>query len=56
MRLQKQRSREVKGREYFRWAIVIPPRDIEELGWQEGEELESEAKRDRLILKKRADG
>ena len=39
MRLQKQRTREVKGKEYFRWTVVIPPSEVEDLGWKEGEDL-----------------
>jgi hypothetical protein len=52
MRLQKQKSREVKGKEYFRWAVVIPPDKVRELGWDEGIELEPEVKKDSLIIRK----
>jgi hypothetical protein len=51
MRLQKQKTREVKGKEYFRWTVVIPPKEVGELGWTEGTELESKADKDRLVLK-----
>lgn len=50
MKLQKQRTREVKGKEYFRWTVVIPSEEIESLGWKEGEELEPKKLGRRLIL------
>lgn len=40
MRLQKQLSRRVRGKEYPKWLVVIPPKVIEELGWKEGDELD----------------
>ncbi len=50
MRLQKQRTREVKGKEYFRWTVVIPPNEVESLGWKEGTELTSKAHGKRLVI------
>jgi bifunctional DNA-binding transcriptional regulator/antitoxin component of YhaV-PrlF toxin-antitoxin module len=41
MQLQKQASRVYKGKEYPKYLIVIPPKDIEILGWKEGDDLES---------------
>jgi bifunctional DNA-binding transcriptional regulator/antitoxin component of YhaV-PrlF toxin-antitoxin module len=53
MRLQKQKTREVKGKEYFRWTVVIPPEEVKELGWKEGDELESKPDADeRLVIRK----
>lgn len=40
MILQKQKAREYKGKSIYKYVIVIPPKDIEELGWKEGTELE----------------
>jgi antitoxin component of MazEF toxin-antitoxin module len=51
MRLQKHASREVEGKEYYKWVIVIPPEQIEELHWNEGLELESIVRQDRLIVR-----
>lgn len=56
MRLQKQKTREVKGKEYFRWTVVIPPNEVKELGWQEGEELSARKHSGRLIIEKPKDG
>jgi bifunctional DNA-binding transcriptional regulator/antitoxin component of YhaV-PrlF toxin-antitoxin module len=52
VRLQKQKTRVVKGKEYFRWTVVIPPKRIEELGWDEGIELEARIKKNRLVLRR----
>lgn len=40
MILQRQKAREYKGKTIYKYVIVIPPKDIEELGWNEGIELE----------------
>ena len=50
--MQKQQTRVVNGKKYFRWTVVIPPERVEELGWNEGIELESKTKRGRLILRR----
>lgn len=52
MRLQKQLSRKFEGKEYAKYVIVVPPKYIEELGWKDGEELEAEIKKDKLIIEK----
>ena len=52
MRLQRQMSRKYKGKEYPKWMITVPPRQIEELGWTEGEYLESNVADSELIIKK----
>ncbi len=43
MKLQKVRAREYKGKPIYKYMIVIPPKDIEKLGWKEGMELEGTA-------------
>lgn len=50
MRLQKQKTRVVKGKEYFRWTVVIPPAKIKELGWKEGQELRHKIKGRKLVI------
>lgn len=52
MRLQKQKTREVNGKEYFRWTVVIPPDEVEKLGWEEGDELRLNRKGNKLVIKK----
>ncbi len=53
LKLQKQRTREVKGKEYHRWAVVLPFNELDKLRWHEGEELQAEAKGNELVLKKK---
>ena len=38
------------GKEYYKWVVVIPPSQIEELGWTEGMELTSRVKDNMLII------
>jgi bifunctional DNA-binding transcriptional regulator/antitoxin component of YhaV-PrlF toxin-antitoxin module len=45
-------SRRYKGREYPKWMITIPPRQVEELGWNEGEFLESDVASQELVIRK----
>lgn len=52
MKLQKQLSRKYGNKEYPKWAITIPPKQINELGWSEGEFLESEINRQELIVRR----
>lgn len=40
MILQKQKARKYKGKTIYKYIIVIPPKDIKDLGWKEGIELE----------------
>jgi antitoxin component of MazEF toxin-antitoxin module len=51
VKLQKTVSREVEGKEYYKWLIIIPPENIEKLHWKDGEELESKVKDDDLIIR-----
>jgi antitoxin component of MazEF toxin-antitoxin module len=53
MRLQKQLSRKIGNTEYAKFVTVIPPQVIKDLGWEDGQELESEIKEGRLVIKKR---
>lgn len=50
MKLQKQLSRKVKGKEYPKYVITIPPKKVEEIGWKEGTELVAVVKNSQLIL------
>ena len=51
MKLQKQLSRKVKGKEYAKYVVVIPPSTIEKLGWKNGVELVESVNLDSLTLK-----
>lgn len=52
MRLQKQLSRKYEGKEYAKYVLVVKPKLIEKLGWEDGEELEANVKGDKLIIEK----
>jgi hypothetical protein len=43
MKLQKIRAREYKGKTIYKYVIVIPPKDIKQLGWKAGVELKGTA-------------
>ena len=51
MRLMRQISRHVGDNEYAKWVIIVPPSDVEKLGWKEGQELESQVKGRILVIK-----
>jgi bifunctional DNA-binding transcriptional regulator/antitoxin component of YhaV-PrlF toxin-antitoxin module len=51
MKLQKQLSRKVKGKEYIKWVVVLPSKLVKNLGWKEGQEIEAEIKNKKLMLK-----
>ena len=52
MKLQKQLSRKVGNKEYPKWVVIVPPKQIDTLGWKEGEYLESEVNNQELIIRK----
>ncbi len=52
MKLQKQLSRKVGDKEYAKWVVAIPPKQIEALGWNEGQSLEGEITDQQLIIRK----
>jgi len=52
MKLQKQLSRRVGNKEYAKWVIAIPPKQVEALGWNEGQSLEGEVTDQKLVIKK----
>jgi hypothetical protein len=54
--LQKQISRTVKGKQYVKWVIVVPPKLIRELGWVDGQELSGAVSEASLVVKKREKG
>jgi len=50
MKLQKQVSRRVEETEYAKYVVVIPPDRVEQLGWNDGEELDSQIQGQKLII------
>lgn len=52
VRLKRTLNRRVGDREYFKWLIAdVPPDTVEQLGWQEGEELEGVPYKGGLLLR-----
>ena len=54
MKLQKQLSRRVGDTEYAKYVVVVPPKQIAELRWNDKDELDSEIKDGKLIIKRKA--
>ena len=52
LRLQKQLSRKVGDKEYPKWVITIPPKQIRSLGWNEGEFLEGVITGEELLIRR----
>jgi len=52
MKLQKQLSRKVGNKEYPKWVITIPPKQIKALGWKEGEYLEGKINNQELVIQR----
>jgi hypothetical protein len=52
MKLQRQVSRIVGSTQYAKWVVTLPPSQILELGWQEGDELDTKVKGKAMIVKK----
>lgn len=50
MKLQKQLSRRVGNKKYPKWVITIPPKQVRELGWMEGEFLEGKVNGQELVI------
>jgi hypothetical protein len=52
MKLQKQLSRKVGNKEYPKYVAVIPPKIVKEAKLKEGDELNIEVKKDKIIISK----
>jgi len=50
MKLQKQLSRKVEGKEYSKWVIIIPSKKIKKAGLKEGQELEVKVEGKKIII------
>lgn len=56
MKLQKQLSRKVGKKEYPKYVITIPPKQIKALGWKSGEVLEASIEGNRLVVSTQKEG
>lgn len=56
MKILKVKSRNYKGKQYYKYRINIPEENLKKAGFKEGDELEEESKKGEIKLrKKRAD-
>ena len=53
MKILKEKSREYKGKSYHKYKINLPSELLEESGFKEGDELEAEAKKGEIKLRKK---
>jgi hypothetical protein len=44
VKLHKVVNREYRGKTYYRWILMVPPKVVGELGWREGEEIAMEVR------------
>jgi hypothetical protein len=50
MKLQKRFMRQVQGKDYVKWIVNIPPKDVEALGWKEGQTLVTSLTEEGLLV------
>lgn len=53
MRLQKRLSRITVKKTYYKWIVTIPPQVVKDSGFKEGQEIEAEPHKGRIILRKK---
>jgi len=52
MKLQKRFSRKYKNKEYHKYILVIPNKEIKKSGFKEGQELKIETRKNEIKIKK----
>ncbi len=55
MKLQRHLSRKVKGKDYEQWIVILPPKDVNALGWKRGDTLRTTMKPEGLLISKGTD-
>ena len=53
MKLLRQKSREYKGKRYYKYWVIIPKKVIEKLGWKVGDKLKNEVNEKKLTIEKK---
>ena len=53
MKIIKEKSREYKGKPYFKYKINLPEESLKDAGFKEGEELESTISKGEIKLRKK---
>lgn len=52
MKILKEKSREYKGKAYYKYKVNIPEELLKEAGFKEGDELTADAKKGEIKLRK----
>ncbi len=52
MKILKEKSREYKGKPYYKYKVNIPEDAINEAGFKEGDELKAVVKKGEIVLRK----
>lgn len=52
MKIQKRLSRKYKGKEYYKYLLVLPEKELEMSGFNEGEEISIYSKKGEIRLRK----
>jgi len=50
MKLQKQKAYKYNGKGHYKYVIVVKEKLIKALGWKEGDELEAEVNKNKLVI------
>jgi hypothetical protein len=53
MKVLKEKSREYKGKPYYKYKVNLPDNLMKESGFKEGDELEAEAKKGEIKLNRK---
>ena len=53
MKIEKVKSREYKEKAYYKYRIIVPKDIIKKSGFKEGDELEAEASKGKIELRKK---
>ena len=54
MKILKEKSREYKGKSYYKYKINLPEEIIQKAGFKEGDDLDAEASKGEVTLKKKS--
>ena len=55
MKLQKRLGRIYEGKRYYKWIITIPPEDVLDSGFKEGDKLRIESEDGKITIIKKKD-
>jgi bifunctional DNA-binding transcriptional regulator/antitoxin component of YhaV-PrlF toxin-antitoxin module len=56
MKLLRVKSLEAYGKSYYKFQVTIPPSQVEQVGWDQGDTLESEVRGHEIVLRRKRGG